>query len=90
MFFYLFLKAAIQEAELREANLRLAQKEEEERRIRVEMKMKEEQALAAEEQFGNIQEEVEMKTKKLKKLWAKYQESEQNLKDEKKAFQVLF
>lgn len=29
-----------------------------------------------------------MKTKKLKKLWAKFQESEQNLKDEKKAFQV--
>jgi len=80
--------AAIQEAELREANLKLAQKHEEERRMQVEMKLKEEQALAIEEQFGNVQEEVEMKTKKLKKLWLKFQESEQNLKDEKKAFQL--
>lgn len=69
--------------------MRLAQQEEEDRRIRVEMKSKEEQALAVEEQFGNIQEEVEIKTKKLKKLWLKYQESETNLKDEKKAFQVI-
>lgn len=81
-------KAAIQEAELREANLRLARQEEEERRIKVEMKLKEEQAMAVEEQFTNVQEEVEIKTKKLKKLWLKYQESEQNLKDEKKAFQL--
>jgi kinesin family member 3B len=68
--------------------LRLARQEEEERRIKVEMKLKEEQAMAVEEQFSNVQEEVEIKTKKLKKLWLKYQESEQNLKDEKKAFQV--
>ena len=46
------------------------------------------QALAIEEQFTTVQEEVEIKTKKLKKLWAKFQESESNLAEERKAFQV--
>ena len=80
-------KAALQEAELREAKIKLEQKKEEERRMAAEMKQKEDQALAIEEQFSTVQEEVEIKTKKLKKLWAKFQESEQNLKDEREAFQ---
>lgn len=82
------MQAALQEAELREANLKLAQQQEDERRMKVEMRQKEEQALAIEEQFSNVQEEVEIKTKKLKKLWLKYQESERTLKDERYAFQV--
>ena len=61
-------KASLQEAELREAKIKLEQKKEEERRMAAEMKQKEDQALAIEEQFSTVQEEVEIKTKKLKKL----------------------
>jgi kinesin family protein 3/17 len=54
-----------------------------------EMAAKAEAALANEEQFSNVQQEVEMKTKKLKKLWAKFQEAETTLKEEREAFQVI-
>ena len=73
-------KAALQEAELREAKIKMEQQKAEERRLAAEVQAKEEQALAIEEQFSTVQEEVEIKTKKLKKLWAKFQESESNLK----------
>lgn len=81
-------KAAMQEAELREAQLKLARQEEEERRMRQALQERADQALAIEEQYATATEEAEIKTKKLKKLWAKFQESEQNLKDERKAFQI--
>lgn len=81
-------KAALQEAELREANIQLEKQKLKERRMQQEMQAKADQALAIEEQFSNVTEEVEIKTRKLKKLWVKFQESEQNLKDEKKAFQL--
>jgi len=38
-----------------------------------ELAEKEEANLQLEEHFSSMQEEVEVKTKKLKKLWAKYQ-----------------
>lgn len=62
------------EAELRkrEEELRRRQREEEEKAKRI--AAMEEEALAAEEKFSSLNEEAEQKTKKLKKLWKKFQE----------------
>ena len=76
------------QAELREATIELEQQRLSELRMQQEMAAKAEAALANEEQFSNVQQEVEMKTKKLKKLWAKFQEAETTLKEEREAFQV--
>ena len=52
------LQAAVQEAQLREANLELERQKALERRLQDEMRAKEEHAIAIEEQFSNVQEEV--------------------------------
>ena len=38
-------------------------------------------------QFGSLQDEVEAKTKKLKKLWSKFQQSKTEIKDLTEEFQ---
>mmetsp|Transcript_21342 Transcript_21342/g.65101 ORF Transcript_21342/g.65101 Transcript_21342/m.65101 type:complete len:257 (-) Transcript_21342:2816-3586(-) len=40
-----------------------------------------------EEQFGSLQEEVDVKTRKLKKLWAKYQAATSEIRDLEQEFQ---
>jgi kinesin family protein 3/17 len=80
-------KAALQESELREATHKLEKQRLEELRLRQEKQAEADKAIAIEEQFNNVQEEVEVKTRKLKKLWGKFQESEETLKDERAAFQ---
>lgn len=45
------------------------------------MAEKEEANLQLEEHFSSLQEEVEVKTKKLKKLWNKYQIATREIKD---------
>lgn len=54
----LVAQAAVQEAQLREANLELERQKALERRLQDEMRAKEEHAIAIEEQFSNVQEEV--------------------------------
>eukprot|EP00983_Pelagomonas_calceolata_P012339 395124-Pelagomonas_calceolata.AAC.2 len=53
--------------------LRVRRRQQEEEKIRRIAEMEEAQ-LAAEDKYMNRQEEAEQKTKKLKKLWKKYQE----------------
>jgi len=78
--------AAKQEAELRRAQIELEERKQDELRMARELAQKEEQALAIEEQYSTLQEEVDIKTKKLKKLWTKFQQAEQELKDMREEF----
>jgi kinesin family protein 3/17 len=68
--------------------VKLEQQRVAELRMQQEIAAKAEAALANEEQFSNVQQEVEMKTKKLKKLWTKFQDAETTLKEEREAFQA--
>ena len=66
-------KAQKQEAALRKAETELRDRQEQEARMARELAEKEEANLQLEEHFSSLQEEVEVKTKKLKKLWTKFQ-----------------
>ena len=53
-----------------------------------ELAEKEEANLQLEEHFSSLQEEVEVKTKKLKKLWGKFQVATREAKDLQEEFAV--
>ncbi|KAL9655269.1 hypothetical protein ABK040_009043 [Willaertia magna] len=78
-------------AEQREQILKQKQElEERERResqLRREMEEQQEKNLVMEEKYSNIQEEVQIKTKKLKKLWSKYEAAKSEIDDLKREFQ---
>mmetsp|Transcript_12810 Transcript_12810/g.33988 ORF Transcript_12810/g.33988 Transcript_12810/m.33988 type:complete len:804 (+) Transcript_12810:279-2690(+) len=76
----------------KEAELKKREEELERRRQQEEEKIRriaemEEAQLAAEDKYMNRQEEAEQKTKKLKKLWKKYQEVNAEVDDMYKEFQ---
>ena len=81
-------KASQQEAQLRKAEQQLREREAEESRLARELQEKEEANLQLEEHFSSLQEEVEVKTKKLKKLWSKFQAATQEAQDLQQEFQV--
>lgn len=80
-------KAARQESELRQAELELEERRRQEKELARELAEKEEQGLVMEEQYVSLQDEVEVKTKKLKKLWSKYQGCKSEVKDLQVEFQ---
>lgn len=80
-------KASKQEAALRKAEIELRERQENESRIARELAEKEEANLQLEEHFSSLQEEVEVKTKKLKKLWSKYQAATSEVQDLQEEFQ---
>lgn len=53
----------------------------EEKRLKRELAQKEEEVSLQEEKYANIQQEVEVKTKKLKKLWNKIQQAKVDIQD---------
>ena len=81
-------KAAKQEAELRQAEQDLAQRKESEVAMARQVAEQEEMNLELEEKFGSLQDEVDAKTKKLKKLWTKFQSTKVEIKDLTEEFQV--
>ena len=81
-------KAREQEIRLRKAENELRQRQQEELRLAQELASKEEANLQLEEHFESLQEEVEVKTKKLKKLYAKYQAAVSETKDLQAEFQT--
>lgn len=83
-------KASQQEAMLRKAEQELRERQSEEQRLARELAEKEEANLQLEEHFSSLQEEVEVKTKKLKKLWSKFQAATQEVQDLQQEFQVIF
>jgi kinesin family protein 3/17 len=81
-------KAKQQEIRLRQAEIELRTRQSEELRLAQELAQKEEANLQLEEHFESLQEEVEVKTKKLKKLYAKYQGAVSEAKDLQTEFQA--
>ena len=80
-------KASKQEAKLRKAEIELRERQEQEARMARELAEKEEANLQLEDHFSSLQEEVEVKTKKLKKLWTKYQAASSEVNDLQEEFQ---
>lgn len=81
-------KASQQEAALRKAEQELRERQTQEARLARELAEKEEANLQLEEHFSSLQEEVEVKTKKLKKLWTKYQTAQREIQDIQEEFQT--
>lgn len=81
-------KASQQEAALRKAQHELNERQAQESRLARELAEKEEANLQLEEHFSSLQEEVEVKTKKLKKLWTKYQTAVREVQDVQEEFQT--
>ena len=73
--------AAKQEAALRKANQELVARQENELALARKMNEKEEEKLLLEEKYSSLAEEVTSKTRKLKKIWSKYQQNKAELKD---------
>ena len=80
-------EAARQEAELRRTEAELEEKKEQEKQLAVELAKKEEANFALEEKYGSLQEEVDVKTRKLQKLHAKLQSVEKEVETMKAEFQ---
>ena len=74
-------KAAKQEYELRQAQIELEERRRQEQELARELAEREEATMMVEEQFASLSEEVDVKTKKLKKVWQKYQQAKEEIKD---------
>lgn len=75
-----------QENELAKAQLELQEKAVRERQLKQQLEQKMEQQIQMEEHYASLQEEVDIKTKKLKKLWSKMED----LRDETNDLQDEF
>ena len=74
-------KAVKQEAQLRKAEQDLTAKKEKELVLARQMAEKEEANFQLNEKYSSLQEEVQSKTKKLKKLFVKYQQAKTEIED---------
>ena len=77
-------EAAKQKEELKRAQVELDERKRQEAALAREL---EEKNLMIEDQYNSMAEEVEAKTKKLKKIWSKYQSARTEIKDLKSEFQ---
>ncbi|KAG1713327.1 hypothetical protein DVH05_001114 [Phytophthora capsici] len=80
-------KAAKQERQLREAQARVEAQKRQELQLAQELAEKEDSNMLLEEQYTTLQEAVDDKTKKLKKLWAKHKAATTEIEDLKAEFQ---
>ncbi|CAK4639919.1 unnamed protein product [Aphanomyces euteiches] len=81
-------KAARQELELREAQQKIDEQKRQEMQLARELAEREDSNMLLEEQFSSLQEEVDVKTKKLKKLWAKHKAASTEIEDLRTEFQT--
>ena len=81
-------KASKQEAMLRKAENELRERQMAENRMARELAEREEANIQLEEHFSSLQEEVEVKTRKLKKLFTKCQAATSEVKDLQNEFQI--
>ncbi|KAI8898948.1 P-loop containing nucleoside triphosphate hydrolase protein [Globomyces pollinis-pini] len=77
-----------QERILQETELRIQEEQRRERVLEKRLEVKQEAQLQLEENFSSLQEEVDVKTKKLKKLWSKLQEVKEEINDVKDEFRI--
>ena len=76
-------KAERQRAKLRRAQIQLQERERQERILRQEVERQEKTNIHLEQKFTSLEDEVEVKTVKLKKLIKRFQESKNEIKDMK-------
>ncbi|RLN59278.1 hypothetical protein BBJ28_00013436 [Nothophytophthora sp. Chile5] len=81
-------KAAKQERQLREAQARVEEQKRQELQLARELAEKEDSNMLLEEQHATLQEAVDDKTRKLKKLWAKHKAASTEIEDLKTEFQA--
>ncbi|KAG7385286.1 Kinesin-like protein kif3a [Phytophthora pseudosyringae] len=81
-------KAAKQERQLREAQARVEAQKRQELQLAQELAEKEDSNMLLEEQYTTLQEAVDDKTRKLKKLWAKHKAATTEIEDLKAEFQA--
>ena len=81
-------KVAGQENQLRALAREVDEKRKKERQLDIKVAELTEAQLIAEEHYSSIQDEVEMKTRKLQKLWANYKEAKRDVEDLQSEFQV--
>mmetsp|Transcript_48126 Transcript_48126/g.113987 ORF Transcript_48126/g.113987 Transcript_48126/m.113987 type:complete len:746 (+) Transcript_48126:59-2296(+) len=81
-------EAKAREEELLRAQIELEERRAEQQRLADQLAEHEEMTAMVDEKYVSIQEEVAGKTKKLKKLYAKFQEAVQEVKDLQHEFQV--
>jgi len=81
-------KLSQQEVRLRAAQQDALDRQQEKMRLARELAEKEDAALQLEEHFSSLQDEVDAKSRKLRKLLAKYQATVQEVKDLTHQFQV--
>jgi Kinesin motor domain len=74
--------------QLHETAAKLNEERQEKARLREEQRQVEEAKLLLEENYGSLQEEVTAKTRKLKRLKAKYRQSQQEIKDLQEEFET--
>ncbi|OWZ22621.1 Kinesin [Phytophthora megakarya] len=81
-------KAAKQERQLREAQARVEAQKRQELQLAQELAEKEDSNMMLDEQYATLQEAVDDKTRKLKKLWAKHKAATTEIEDLKAEFQA--
>ncbi|KAJ3416519.1 Kinesin-like protein kif3b [Chytridiales sp. JEL 0842] len=74
-------RVADKERELQEAQLTIQEQKRAERELQQRLEMKQEVQLQMEESYASLQDEVDSKSKKLKKLWAKLQTAKAEISD---------
>ena len=79
-------QAIRQEQELQKANQELEARKRQERDTERKLREKEEEQNLLEQRFSSLQEEIEVKNKKLKKITKKVQEADQEIKDSQTDF----
>ncbi|KAF4317780.1 hypothetical protein BBO99_00007807 [Phytophthora kernoviae] len=81
-------KAAKQERQLREAQAHVEAQKRQEMQLAQELAEKEDSNMLLEEQYATLQESVDDKTRKLKKLWAKHKAATTEIEDLNAEFQA--
>jgi len=76
-----------QQEELLRAQQELRERQAKEEEIARELQAHQDELLQKEEQYGSLQEEVDVKTRKLKKLYQKYKSAQQEVEDIQSEFQ---
>lgn len=77
----IFERVSAQERELQERELKLQEQQRIERELQRQLELKQEAAAQMEGSYATLQEEVDVKTKKLKKLWAKLDAAKLEISD---------
>ncbi|KAI8911609.1 P-loop containing nucleoside triphosphate hydrolase protein [Gorgonomyces haynaldii] len=77
-----------QELALEESQKELQEQQRRERELRIRLEAKQEAQMQLEESFSSLQEEVDVKTKNLNKLWTKFQTIKSEINDTKDEFRL--